>query len=251
MKLSRTGRLVFVSLAALVGFVLAGTGASGGTGVGGGETTSTSPATTVPRTAPPTTVPRTVPTLPERATTVPATTAATTTTTEVVEETEPDASATTIALIGGSILALLLIILLIILLKRRRTREDWSEHARAAVSEGRDLMGSISRGLGTLAQPAAAAHTWADVEAEGADLHRRLRNLAQRAPDERAAAVASRADDALQGLRSAVESDRSLRLGPPPPTQEQLGYSEAVVRERASEFQHALEDLDASVTEQP
>ncbi|MDQ4131904.1 MAG: hypothetical protein M3179_01575 [Actinomycetota bacterium] len=252
MRVARRISVVVATLVAVAVFGGLAPNAYGG-GVDGGQTTSTVPATTVAPTLAPTTVPRTVPTLPTRPTTPPATTAttapATTELTEEGDEEEPDASATTIALIVGTILALLLILLVVVLIRRRRTRGEWSDEARAVVGEGQRLMSAVVNGLSRLSQPAAAAHTWSEVDSDGADLHRRLRALAQRAPDQAAASTVTRADQALQGLRSAVESDRGLRMGPPPPTDEQLGYSEAVLRERASEFEHALEDLDALLRE--
>jgi hypothetical protein len=154
-------------------------------------------------------------------------------------------SAATIALIVAIVAAVALIVAVIVLLNRHRARDRWIGAARQAVAEGQRLISSVVHGLATLGQPTAAAHTWSDVEAQGAQLHRRLQGLSGRPPDEGAAAAAARADQTLQELRAAVDSDRALRLGPPPPTAEQLGYSEAVVRQRSSEFEQAVEDLDA------
>jgi hypothetical protein len=73
--------------------------------------------------------------------------------------------------------------------------------------------------------------------------------LATDAPNERDRIIITRVDQDLQSLRSAVEADRALRLGPPPPTSEQLGYSEAVIRQRAADFEQSLGDLDRHLTE--
>lgn len=211
--------------------------------------TTVTPTTETPTTVTPTTratVPRTVPVVPTSpATTSPATT--TTSTTVAPAAGSSNVSATTIALITGSILAVALIGLVILLIVRGRKRDKWRGEARIAVAEAQRLTSSVLQGLATLSEPAAAAHTWSDVEAQGADLHRRLQALSQDAPDGRGGAAAARNDQALQALRAAIESDRSLRLGPPPPTREQLGYSEAVVRERTSEFEHAVEDVELLV----
>jgi hypothetical protein len=56
-------------------------------------------------------------------------------------------------------------------------------------------------------------------------------------------------DRALQALRAAVDADRALRLGPPPPTAEQLGYSSAVIRQRSADFEQALADVDRLLSE--
>ncbi len=106
----------------------------------------------------------------------------------------------------------------------------------------------VTRGLATLDQPSAAAQTWAEAESHGAQLHSRFLGLMANAPDVQAGAAVSSADHNLQALRAAVESDRGLRLGPPPPTDAQLSYSEAVVRERATELNQAVDDLSATLT---
>ena len=44
----------------------------------------------------------------------------------------------------------------------------------------------------------------------------------------------------LDELASALEADRSLRLGSPPPSSEQLAYSTALVRQQAEQLRGAL-----------
>jgi hypothetical protein len=107
----------------------------------------------------------------------------------------------------------------------------------------------VTRGLATLDQPAAAAQTWAEADDYGGRLHSRLLPLLANPPNAPLAAAASTTDRGLQALRAAVDSDRGLRLGPPPPTESQLSYSEAVVRERATEFNQAVDELSARLTE--
>lgn len=102
--------------------------------------------------------------------------------------------------------------------------------------------------MATLDQPAAAAAMWADLERLSSHLHVRLQTLQRKPPDASSGDAVSIADRSVQALRSAIESDRSLRLGPPAPTAEQLGYSAAVIRERATELDQALDELVAAVT---
>src|SRR5437763_12999626 len=108
---------------------------------------------------------------------------------------------------------------------RRQAAGGWVEEARVAVSESRRLTDAVNQGLASLDEPTAAAHWWSDIDAMGSDLHTRFTALASRAPSSAAATAAAQADRSLQSLRAAVESDRALRLGPPSPTEEQLGYS--------------------------
>jgi hypothetical protein len=133
---------------------------------------------------------------------------------------------------------------LALLLIRRQRRARWNQDAQMAVQEGSRLLTTVINGLPTLAEPQAAAAMWSRVETLGAPLHRRLQALASSAPDKVTADAAVTADRALEALRAATDSDRALRLGPPPPTQEQLGYSSAVLRQRATDLERALGELD-------
>jgi hypothetical protein len=145
----------------------------------------------------------------------------------------------------------LAIIGLVLFLLRRRSRQDWRTQARAADAEASNILGSVTRGLATLQDPSAAARTWSDVEARGSQLHGRLQALAARPPDDRSGIIVGRLDQSLQALRAGVEADRDMRLGPPPPTEEQLRYSEAVIRQRAAEYEQAIRELDSLLLEQP
>ncbi|MDQ6797415.1 MAG: hypothetical protein M3011_05215 [Actinomycetota bacterium] len=156
-------------------------------------------------------------------------------------------SAKTIALIAGALAVLLLVGLVIFLMMRQRDSKRWHDQAVQASAEGRSVLALAIHGLATLGQPASAAHTWSDLEAQGAQLHQRLQALGRRPPEEWLGAAVARADQSLQGLRSAADADRALRLGPPAPTSEQLGYSEAVVRQRSSDFEQDLGALDAAL----
>ncbi|MGI9021910.1 MAG: hypothetical protein ACR2HV_01515 [Acidimicrobiales bacterium] len=218
------------------------------------QTTTTQPvATTTPTTTATTVAPTTAPatTRPRATTTVaPTTSTSSTTSTTVAGKGGGDGiSGRTIALIVGAVAAAVLLAIIIMMLLRRRDAERWREQAVQAAAEGRNLLGLATHGLATLEQPTFAAQTWSDLEAQGAQLHQRLQGLARKPPDEWNGSAAARVDQALQALRSGVESDRALRLGPPPPTAEQLGYSEAVVRQRATDFEQALANLDASLSQ--
>jgi hypothetical protein len=147
------------------------------------------------------------------------------------------------------VVAVLLIIGLIVLLLRRRGRQQWRERARSGAAEASSLLGLLAGGLAALDEPTRAARTWADLEARGAHLHSGLQALVADAPSERDRSIVGLLDQNLQSLRSAVAADRALRLGPPPPTTEQLGYSEAVIRQRSADFEQSLGDLDRHLAE--
>jgi hypothetical protein len=66
------------------------------------------------------------------------------------------------------------------------------------------------------------------------------RSLERHAPDERATAEAERIRAALEELAGALEGDRALRLASPPPSEEQLAYSTALIRQQAEQVQSVL-----------
>jgi len=156
-------------------------------------------------------------------------------------------SGRTIALIAGALAVLILAAIVIFLLVRQRGSKRWTDQAVQAAVEGRSVLALATHGLSTLDQPAAAARTWSDLETQGAQLHQRLQMLSGRPPEQWLGTAVARTDQSLQALRSAADADRALRLGPPPPTSEQLGYSEAVVRQRAADFEQELGGLDAAL----
>jgi uncharacterized protein HemX len=226
---------------------------AGGTPPASAQTTTTqgvAPSTT-PTTAPPTTPPTTR----ERATTtVASSTSTSSTSTSTTSTTVAGAdtggsgiSAKTIALILGAIAVLVLAGVVVALLIRQRDAQRWADEAAQAAVEGRSVLALATRGLATLDQPAAAARTWSDLEVQGAQLHQRFQALSRRPPEDWLGAAVAGADQALQALRSGTDADRALRLGPPAPTPEQLGYSEAVVRQRTADFEQELGALDANL----
>jgi len=152
-------------------------------------------------------------------------------------------------LIVGVITVVALLVGIVVLLMRRRDAQQWRARAAQAASEGRSVLELATHGLATLDQPAFAAQTWSELDRQGAQLHQRLQMLGRRPADDWSGSAVAGVDQSLQALRSGVESDRTLRLGPPPPTAEQLGYSEAVVRQRATDFEQALATLESALSQ--
>jgi hypothetical protein len=66
------------------------------------------------------------------------------------------------------------------------------------------------------------------------------RTLETNAPDEAARAEAGRLRTQLDDLASTLEGDRTLRLSSPPPTEEQLSYSTALIRRQVEQLQGIL-----------
>jgi hypothetical protein len=76
----------------------------------------------------------------------------------------------------------------------------------------------------------------AQIEALAAE----ARALEERAPDDVSKAAARNVRSRLDELASALETDRTVRLGSPPPSSEQLTYSTALIRHQAEQLQGAL-----------
>src|SRR4029078_6970612 len=66
------------------------------------------------------------------------------------------------------------------------------------------------------------------------------RTLERHAPDERATGEAARVRGGLEELAEALEADREVRLASPRPSEEQLAYSAALIRQQAEQVQSVL-----------
>ena len=66
------------------------------------------------------------------------------------------------------------------------------------------------------------------------------RTLEANAPDDASRADASRVRSQLGELAETLEGDRTLRLGSPPPSEEQLSYSTALIRRQVEQLQAVL-----------
>ena len=66
------------------------------------------------------------------------------------------------------------------------------------------------------------------------------RTLEASAPDEAATAEAGQLRAQLDDLAGTLEGDRTLRLSSPPPAEEQLSYSTALIRRQVEQLQGIL-----------
>jgi hypothetical protein len=207
-------------------------------------TAATTAATTVATTVATTRPPRT--TRPTSATT---TTPATTTTTSVTTTTHPAStssgtSGTTIAIIiAAVVVGLALIGGAVLLINRNRQRSQWSERAQTVAADAHALGSTVERSLPLLRDPASAAQVWVDFNTRLGHVRSGLTALTASAPDQHAKVAIGRATQALDALQASIDSDRSLRMGPPPPSEEQIGYSEALLTQRATELGRAADEL--------
>lgn len=199
-------------LVALAGFTLGGCG-----GGNGGAISSLS--VTLTRTLPTQTVTTTTPGV-TTTQTVPA----------PVETTGTESSSSSTPwgwIVLGVVLALALLIGLLL----------WRRHRAGAATWGRQTAEFNRRVLIALDDVLAKGSVvTGQIEALGSEAHA----LEARAPDDASRAAAGSVRAKLDELASALETDRSLRLSTPPPSQEQLAYSSALIRQQAEELQGAI-----------
>ena len=212
-----------LALVAIAGFAL---GACGGGGIG-----ALSTQTELTRTAPTRTTPtRTVTT--SETTTETATTAETTTVPLVIQpattSAESSSSSTPWGWIAlGLALAAVLVIGLVLWQRHRAGASEWG--AETADLNRRCLVALddvLAKGSVVTGQIEALA-----AEAQG---------LEARAPDDPSRAAAARVRGGLDDLAGSLEADRTLRLGSPPPSAEQLSYSTALIRQQVEQLQGVL-----------
>jgi hypothetical protein len=156
-------------------------------------------------------------------TTTPTTTAATTTTTA-----ESSSSNTPWAWIAiGCGLAAVILIGFLLWQRSRAGTSAW--RTRAANLNRRCLVALddvLARGSVVTGQ----------IEALAAE----ARSLEASAPDDASKASAGDVRARLGDLAQALESDRALRLGSPPPSEEQLSYSTSLIRQQVEQLQGSL-----------
>ena len=178
--------------------------------------------------------------------TVTTTTPAETTTQEVAPPTPPAAQTTAGEssssgtpwgwIILGVALLLALLLGLILWRRHRAGAADWgrrtAEFNRRCLVALDDVLakGSIVTG---------------QVEALAAE----ARGFEARAPDDTSRAAAAGVRTRLDELASALEADRTLRLSSPPPSEEQLAYSTALIRQHAEQLQATLRPTGAGASE--
>ena len=66
------------------------------------------------------------------------------------------------------------------------------------------------------------------------------RSLEAHAPDDQSRAEAARRRARLDELAQTLEADRTLRMSSPPPSADQLSYSEALIRQQVEQLQGVL-----------
>ncbi len=201
-------------------------------------TTTTRPSTTT------TTRPSTTTTKPKDTTTTAGET--TTTATGIASDTIASGESDVPWLALGA-LAAVLILVLVIALRRRSERKSWWARADALLHDGQALVD-----LGT-AGPAAAdpqqeiAH-WGTIEQRTQSLANEVQAvLGSGPPDDATRAAVAGLGQAVADYLAALRTSRTLRIGPPAPTPQQLQYADAESSQRLAIVRANLDQLDQLV----
>jgi hypothetical protein len=221
------------------------------------QSATTLPATTAAPTTPVTTAAPTTPatTVPVTTTTSPATTTSATSSTSTTSTATSTTTTSAGSSVSGTRIAVIVIIVVVglvligglyFLFARNRQRTQWSSSAQAVAADALALSTAVERGIPLLRNPTTAAQVWVDLNSRAARIRSGLTSLAAGAPDQRGAAATTRAAQALESLLSTIDTDRGLRMGPPPPTDEQLAYSEALLSQRSVELGRAAHDIESA-----
>ena len=126
---------------------------------------------------------------------------------------------------------------LIVRRRRRAAHEAWAQATSRAVAEGKAVVDQLRHGV------AESADIEPAVQRQLQALDSTLAAVESSAPSPEARRDVTDGRAAVADLSDAVESDLRLRVGPPPPTPEQLHTSQGVIDERVLNLDHALDRL--------
>jgi len=224
------------------------------TTTGDGPTTSTTSTSSTSTTVAPTTT-----------TTRPATTTttkpATTTSTEKATTTTAAAGTTTTSLPSDTIasgesdvpwlaigaLAAVLVLVLIVALRRRSERSAWWARADALVHDGRAVVDLGTSGPAGADPQQEIAH-WGTIEQRTQALANEVQTvLGSGPPDDASRAALGGLAQAVADYLGALRTSRTLRIGPPAPTPNQIQYADAESNQRLAIVRANLDQLEQLV----
>ena len=218
------------------------------TTTGGASTTSTAPASTTTAPATTTTTAKSTTTTEDRTTTTPKETTSTekasTTSSSTIDPALVDEKQKDIPWLAFGALLAVLVLVLIVAARSRSQRAAWWTRADALVHDGRSLVD-----LGT-AGPAGAdpqqqiAH-WGTIEQRAQAFANQIQALsADGVPDDVVRDALGGLGQATADYLAALRTLRTLRIGPPAPTADQLQYADAESGQRLAIVRATLDQLD-------
>ena len=222
------------------------------TTTGDGPTTTTSstvaPTTTTSTTKPSTTTttrPATTTTKPKDTTTT--TAAGTTTTATGIASDTIGSGESDVPWLAIAALAALLVLVLVIALRRRSERNTWWARADALVHDGRALVDVGSAGPAGADPQQVIAH-WGTIEQRAQAFANQIQALsASGVPDDVVRGTLGGLTQATADYLAALRTARTLRIGPPAPTPEQLQFADAEAAQRLAIVRATLDQFDQLV----
>lgn len=207
------------------------------------STTTTSGASTTTTAAPSTTTTRPATTTSRPATT---TSTATPTTTTGVVPAEVNSDSRKAPWLALGVLAALAVLIAVVVVRRRSERAAWWSSVDALGRETQALVDLGTAGPAST-EPAPQVAHWATLEQRTEALVAGIRTATAGAPDDEARGVLSGLDGAVGSYLTALQTARTLRIGPPAPTAEQVQYADAESAQRLANVRGALGPLDTLV----
>ena len=207
----------------------------------GPTTTTTRPSTTT------TTRPTTTTTRPATTTSTAATAGTTTTTATGIASDTIASGESDVPWLAIGALAAVLILVLVVALRRRSERKSWWTRADDLVRDGRALVDVGTAGPAGADPQQEIAH-WGTVEQRTQALANEVQTvLASGPPDDGTRATVAGLGQAVADYLAALRTSRTLRIGPPAPTAEQLQYADAESNQRIAIVRANLDQLDQLV----
>jgi hypothetical protein len=130
--------------------------------------------------------------------------------------------------------------------RRRSSQRTWTDAAGRAVREGKLIVDQLGGGRAPLRQE---AEPTAQRQLRGLDATLAALEAAAPSPERQQAARDARA--VAVDLVAAIETDLSVRIGPPAPTDEQIAASNVLVMDRARRLDGALDQLALTTSQFP
>jgi hypothetical protein len=146
----------------------------------------------------------------------------------------------------GALVALLALVLGVAL-RRRSERKSWWARADALVHDGRALVDLGTAGPAGADPQQEVAH-WGTLEQRTQALANEVQEvLGSGPPDDVTRAAVAGLGQAVADYLAALRTSRTLRIGPPAPTPQQLQYADAESGQRLAVVRANLDQLDQRV----
>jgi hypothetical protein len=143
-------------------------------------------------------------------------------------------------------LAVLIALIVAFVVGHQRRRRAWWTKTGGLVRDARALIDLGAAGPASI-EPAQQVAHWSTLEQRTGALVSGLDAVAPDAPNDQAKASIAGVSAAAGAYLQSVHTARQLRIGPPAPTPEQLGYADAESSQRLAGLRDAVAPLEQQV----